>query len=395
MKKNIPINTPKLMEAFYSKDKVVIEGKESQAIISPSKSSPNDTLTLSEKEDIKPVKSSSPQILETIPYDPVIGTTNTNYLEDGEFWTNAETVDEAWKESKPSGYELGRNQVGGPPGIRMKDIKFIVLHHTATKVSVKDTQLKSFKPSSYGKSSHAIIGTDGHVEYVVPLPFKANAQGKNKWVRGKTVLPFGVKSYFNSVATSVELINYGFLNREYKDENGNLFYYRQESGQTEQGAKNNGVFAESKTSEPYDYYGNPIGRYKTFNRCEEYTDAQLNAMVAWIKKQQKYIADNYPNNSEILNWKYTADTHNQMFPNYKSNKLPKNFAKKGGEFIEKGYLITGMSQGTYNGNPSGWAVSKDIYDAKIGIYTHNSIATGKSDIFPTKKMVACLKNNFG
>ena len=68
-----------------------------------------------------------------IPYDPVIA----SIVEDGEFWTKAETVDKAWKVSKPSGYELGKNQVGGTQGVRMKDIKFIVLHHTATRASVE------------------------------------------------------------------------------------------------------------------------------------------------------------------------------------------------------------------------------------------------------------------
>ena len=78
-----------------------------------------------------------------------------------------------------------------------------------------------------------------------------------------------------------------------------------------------------------------------------------------------------------------------MFPNYQSKNTPSNFKSKGGEYIEKEYLITGLSTNGQNGNRNAWAVSKDIYNDKLGIYTHNSIATGKSDVFPTKKMVQC------
>ena len=369
MRSNAPINTPKIMETFYTKNPNLVQNTSPGT--NSSKRAPNDTYTAKEKDNN----------LSTVPYDPVIA----SITDDGEFWTKAKTEKEAWKVSKPSGYTLGKNQVGGVPGYRMKNIKFIVLHHTATNVSVKKTQLDSFFPSDYGKSSQAIIGKDGHTEYVVPLPFKANAQGKNQWVGGKTKI---TRPSFNDISTSVELINYGYLNKTFKKD-GKIYWYRK--------SKSISFEQEIETSAPYDFQGNKLKTYKSFTRCAEYTDAQLNAMVIWIKKQQQYISNNYPNNKEILTWKYTEETHNQMFPNYKSKKRPSNWKKQGGEYIEKEYLITGLSggDGKYNSNKSAWAVSKDIYDSKIGIYTHNSISTGKSDVFPTKKMVECLKSNFG
>lgn len=372
MRKNAPINTPKIMEAFYNKSQLI--DKSLEPSINQNKRSPDDTLTLEEKNN---------NLSEIPSFDPVIA----SIADDGEFWTKAKTVKEAWKVSKPSGYRLGKFQVGGEPGYRMRNIKFIVLHHTATNVSVERTQVKSFFPSDYGKSSQAIIGKDGHTEYVVPLPFKANAQGKNQWVNGKTKT---VRPNFNSISTSVEVINYGFLNKKFK-KGGKTYWYRK--------SKETSFEQETETSAPYDFQGNKIKSYKGHKRCEEYTDASLKAMVTWIKKQQLYIANNYPKNKEILTWKYTEETHNQMFPNYCSKKRPSNWKSQGGEYIEKEYLITGLSSGEtgakYNSNKRAWAVSKDIYGGKIGIYTHNSISTGKSDVFPTKKMVECLKINFG
>ena len=374
------INTPELLDSLYS------------SYVSPnssgggSTSPPNSSLNQMQIDALNNATQGNAlnNNLSEIPYDPVIA----SIADDGEFWTKAKTVKEAWKVSKPSGYRLGKFQVGGEPGYRMRNIKFIVLHHTATNVSVERTQVKSFFPSDYGKSSQAIIGKDGHTEYVVPLPFKANAQGKNQWVNGKTKT---VRPNFNSISTSVEVINYGFLDKKFKKD-GKTYWYRK--------SKETSFEQETETSAPYDFQGNKIKSYKGHKRCEEYTDASLKAMVTWIKKQQLYIANNYPKNKEILTWKYTEETHNQMFPNYYSKKRPSNWKSQGGEYIEKEYLITGLSSGKpgevkYNSNKRAWAVSKDIYGGKIGIYTHNSISTGKSDVFPTKKMVECLKINFG
>ena len=48
MRNNSPINTPKIMEAFYTKDALIV--KSFAPSINPGKRAPNDTYTLKELE---------------------------------------------------------------------------------------------------------------------------------------------------------------------------------------------------------------------------------------------------------------------------------------------------------------------------------------------------------
>ena len=384
-KKNSIINTPELLRAFN----LGVPYKDIDSY--PEVQAPNDSFTEEEKQQ---QYESRPKALGG---DTEIKTANSsNYVKDDSSTVVEETEyssNEPWAVSKPTGYKLGKNQVGGSRKTKMKRVYNIVLHHTATYLSVKSVQLDIFKPSSW-KSSHTAIGEDGHIEYLVNLPYLANAQGKNYLSKGKQKTP--KCSNFNLVSISTELCNYGYLSNSFKGLDGKTYWYRGKRDGKKPTSRS--VFEESQTSVPYDYNMNPQRRYKSFKRCPEYTDAQLNSMVKWIKAMQKYIADTYPSSKSILDWKYTQKTHNQMFPDFKSKNLPKNFIEKGGYYTDgpnNEYLITGMYSEGKNANKSGWAVSADINNNVPGIYTHNSISTGKSDVFPTKKMVQCLKANFG
>ena len=270
---------------------------------------------------------------------------------------------------------------------KMKKIYRIVLHHTAGHM-LNDKGKQDIKTwNGNGLGSHTVIETDGHIEYVIPVPYGANTQGHNLWVKGKKKAPKCVNFNNNSVAT--ELINYGYLNKSFKDTDGKTYWYR--------GSKKTKFEAESETSAPHDFQGNPIKSYKGHKRCVEYTTPQLNAMCNWIKKMQTFIANNYPSSNSILDWKFTQATYNQMFPNITGKNLPKDWKSNGGEIIQGEYLIAGIANKsqTKNSNPYGWAVSKDCFENVIGIYTHNSISNGKSDVFPTKKMIETLKKHFG
>jgi len=382
IKNNSIINTPKLLQNASS----LKSESDGQTSSSPVVTLTKEEIEKEQQEKFKTIGAERGTYIETNSNNV---NTNTDTLEDGEFWTKAADKKEAlqsgrWDKSKPNGYKIGQNQIGGKYApFKMKTISMIVLHHTATMRTVEYEQEKFSKKSI---SSNAIIGVDGQIEYVVPLPFIANAQGMNIFNNGKQ----SIKGKFNTLCTSVELTNVGYLNKE-TTKQGKTYWSR-----------GNYEYEESLVSQAYDFNGNPLKLYKSGKRCLEYTDAQLNAMVNWIKKQQNYIAENYPENSEILNWKFTQKTYNQMFPNFQSKKLPKSFKNKGGKYFDgpnNEYLIAGMTRKkkngkAYNSNKYGFAVSRDAWDYKPGIYSHNSIDAGKSDVFPTKKMIECLKNNF-
>ena len=366
------INTPELLNVLRNNTPT-----SNTFIQSSSTPSPNDGLTPKEKE--KSLREKRKQIAKKTQLEDTVTTIKDELpTPESELSSNKKRL-----ETQPSNFPISNNQQRS----KMKTIKRIVLHHTAGHMKNDHGEKTCKEWYSNNLGSHSLIDTDGHTEYVVPLPFGANTQGQNLFVNGVKKTPKG--GNFNNSSISTELVNLGYLNKNYKGFNGLTYWYRSSVG------KNTSFEEKTETSSGYSFNLLPLNKYKGHLKCVEYTDPQLNAMVAWIKEMQTYIANNYPSSKEILNWRFTQETYNQLFPNTNGKNIPKNFKQLGGEIIQGEYLIAGQTKSKpKNTNPYAWAVSKDVYSGKIGIYTHNSITAGKSDIFPTKKMVQCLKLNF-
>ena len=394
------INTPKLLSGDYKaiiKDEYnpvyagaapPVQGKKLSPVESISKEEVEEemiynlepleelTVEVQLEETIEKLKSISEKAKETIRKTTPISATDYS------------SKDKRY-ESVPSKFKVTRNMYKS----KMKDIYRIVLHHTAG--NMRDDHgkrsIKTWNGNSLG--SHTIIDRDGHIEYVIPVPYGCHTQGQNLWVKGKEKLPKCVN--FNNNSISTELVNYGFLSKSFK-ENGKTYWYRGDEDLNKK-SKDYGVFEESLTSQAYDFQGNPMRKYKTSKRCVEYTVAQCNAMCEWTKKMQTFIANNYPSSKEILNWKFTEETYKQMFPNLQLKPIPKDWKKNGGYVVQDKLLIAGLKAhgADRNKNRYAFAVSNDCYENVIGIYSHNSISSGKSDIFPTKNMINALKKHFG
>jgi len=132
----------------------------------------------------------------------------------------------------------------------------------------------------------------------------------------------------NITSLSIELTSYGALTKR-----GNKYYNAY-----------GGEVAESKVGKPVDAQGREILNYKGFQYYEKYTDKQIAECEKVVKAWMDKFGINYTFN------------YSDLFPPAKLTSLSKN-------------ALRGVA----------------------GIYTHNSVRTDKSDVWPQKELVEMLK----
>jgi len=95
-----------------------------------------------------------------------------------------------------------------------------------------------------------------------------------------------------------------------------------------------------------DWQGNPIDNYKGFKKYQDFSDAQIGATrelcMDWLKNHN-------------IEFKWSKDTYDNMFP------------------------------------PKG-TISREVMAGKPGIWSHNSVSSGKYDVSPTLKVINMLKS---
>lgn len=234
--------------------------------------------------------------------------------------------------TKPSGFELSTKAFGGK---RAKGaITQIYLHHTA-----------GHQRSDKGKgtvntfNNRAIKGNHGSTHAVIDknghleelIPWEYIAYGQG--VTG-AYKKFGFS--YNTVGMSIEIMALGYFTKKTPD------------GKNWTRGKGKVKIPLNEAVSGVDFNLNPI-KYKGFPVFQKYTDAQINGTIEWIKKWKNFFN---------IQWKFNQEAYNEMFPDNKS-----------------------LSAKATSNTP--------------GVYSHNSVNKGKSDVFPQKELIIALKKSFG
>ena len=237
---------------------------------------------------------------------------------------------------------LGKTLTNGYPlgniFIKEETVKnLIILHHTAGHQGIAKT-VRNWSKRQYQKhgsknqgrvATHYVIDNNGNAEHVFPDKYwSGNAGVKAPAGKGKYM-------YLNKNSLSIEMQAIGYLEPHPSNDppqaDGKFIMYKGSIWPSK------GGFA----AQPVDDNYNPI-KYKGYYWYEGYSNAAINAC--------KRVVQNWMSTYNIkMDYNYK-----RLFPNSEPIFIP----------------------------PPGWK----------GIITHNTVKTGKSDIFPQKEMLEMLKS---
>ena len=237
--------------------------------------------------------------------------------------------------TKPSNFKLTTKAFGG---LRKKEeVIQIYLHHTAgsQRADKGKGTVHTFNSRAINKnhgSTHAVIDKNGHLEELIPWEYKAYGQG----VTG-AYAKYGFD--YNRVGMSIEIMALGYFNEKSPD--GKRWVRGDISVPLNEGAP--GVDFDLKEI-----------KYKSHPAYHKYTDAQIKGTIEWTRKWMDFFK---------IKWEFNEETYKEMFP----------------------------KQGTLSKSATG----QNGLDKRQGVYSHNSVSTGKSDVFPQKELIIALKEAFG
>jgi len=272
----------------------------------------------------------TPQLLKKVPISSLPASTNnsvpytnmTQFLEEGGFVL-----------TKDSGFKMSKRAFGGVRRGYPDNIKFIFLHHTATRRDVGNEHIVNIfnsraVPGESKGSTHCSIDENGSIERLFGEANMAHAQG-------------GTGKPFNTMGMSVELTAIGYLLDTPVTHDGKVYYQQKTDHNRRYWVPKEDV------AKSVDFNGDPKP-YKDHIYWEKYSTAQIISTVALIKEW--CVRYKIP-------FVFDQSAFNEMFP------------------------------------PKG-EISKKAWNLEPGVYSHNSVKKSKSDIYPDPTLVSAFKNHF-
>ena len=211
--------------------------------------------------------------------------------------------------------------------------KQIYLHHTVSDQDIKSV-IDGWNRRTDRVSTHYVSNNSGEIEQLYDDDFWAYHLGVKRPTFSALKLPY---QNLNRTSIGIELCSYGGLTAKFSnnDDDGAPYadlIYRNTFGE---------VVNSSNVIQAVDKNGNPI-TYKGYKYFEKYSNAQINAVKG--KLQELMSKYNIP-------FKYDYD------------------------------VLFGTG-----------TVSRAALSGEKGVYTHNSVRTDKSDVFPQKELIEMLKS---
>jgi hypothetical protein len=239
--------------------------------------------------------------------------------------------------TQPNGYKMSKQAFvskrprSGYPGC----IKQIFLHHTATRRNVSNKSIVDIfnKRATPGKSKGSTHCSIQEDGQIERL-FGEEFRAHAQGVSGKN---------FNTIGMSVEIVALGYLLDDPVTDDTGQVYYQQKTTH----AKKYWVKAEN-VAKAVDFNGQEKA-YRGKLYWEKYTPAQVNSTVKLVREW----CTRYK-----IPFVFNQSAFDEMFP------------------------------------PSG-KTSKKAFAYEKGVYSHNSVVTGKKDIYPDPLLVTTFKKEFG
>ena len=239
---------------------------------------------------------------------------------------------EGFAVTKPNSYKLVNTAYGTRRGYP-SSIKHIFLHHSATHQSGGNGNMVSVFNSRGKASCHRGIDAEGNMEIILEDKYRAFCQG----VKGMRPDP-------NGSGMSVELISMGYLiDTPIIESDGTYYKQKPKHGKQYWVKKEN-------TTLSVDFNGNEKA-YRGWARWNAYTQPQVDATVALIKEWCK---------AYTIPFVFNQSAFDLMFP--PKNKVNSAWRKKIGQ--------------------------------TPGVYSHNTLKQGKSDIYPDPLLIKAFKKEF-
>ena len=232
--------------------------------------------------------------------------------------------------TKPSGFKLSTNAFGGKRS--KKTVTQIYLHHTAG-------HQRSDKGAGtvHTFNNRAIEGNYGSTHAVID---------KNGHL--ETLIPWEYKAYGQGVTGAYKKYGFGYNTVGMSIEIMALGYFTKKTSDGKSWTRKGGVTIPlDEGVSGVDFNENPI-KYKGYPVFQKYTTAQINGTIEWIKKWMNFFN---------IQWKFDQEAYNEMFPDNKS-----------------------LSAKATSNTP--------------GVYSHNSVNKGKSDVFPQLELIQAFKKSF-